>query len=61
MRLERYIPLPEPDARRKMVEGRLREFPHSLSYEDIDQVVLLTEGYSGSDMTGVIADAAMGK
>lgn len=54
-----YIPLPEPDARRKMVEGRLREFPHSLSYEDIDQVVLLTEGYSGSDMTGVIADAAM--
>eukprot|EP00842_Homolaphlyctis_polyrhiza_P004215 jgi/Hompol1/4795/HPOL_001844-RA len=55
-----YIPLPEATARRSIVCTLMAKQSHSLTDEDIDNIVALTEGYSGSDMDGLIREAALG-
>ncbi|TIC93682.1 putative AAA domain-containing protein [Colletotrichum higginsianum] len=55
-----YIPLPEPKTRATQLRTLLGQQKHSLSDSDIDQLVLLTDGFSGSDITALAKDAAMG-
>ncbi len=55
-----YIPLPE-DETRKIHFLKLLEYQHhSLNQHDIDELIDLTKGYSGSDITALAKDAAMG-
>ncbi|KGG50338.1 vacuolar protein sorting-associated protein 4 [Mitosporidium daphniae] len=53
-----YIPLPHPLARYKMfVEGIGEEA--ALSHQDLKQLAVLSEGFSGSDINVLIRDALM--
>ncbi|KAL2268156.1 hypothetical protein VTJ83DRAFT_3002 [Remersonia thermophila] len=55
-----YIPLPEPETRKVQIMTLLKQQQHTLSEEDIDTLVGLTDGFSGSDITALAKDAAMG-
>ncbi|BAP70506.1 protein SAP1 [Kluyveromyces marxianus] len=55
-----YIPLPEPETRKIQLKRLLLHQRHTLSEEDFDELVCLTENYSGSDITSLAKDAAMG-
>ncbi|GKT39918.1 putative AAA domain-containing protein [Colletotrichum spaethianum] len=55
-----YIPLPEPETRSIQLRTLLGQQKHSLSGSDIEKLVLLTDGFSGSDITALAKDAAMG-
>ncbi|KAL2694616.1 hypothetical protein Neosp_001201 [[Neocosmospora] mangrovei] len=55
-----YIPLPEPTTRETQLRTLLGEQKHDLSNEDILKLVDLTDGFSGSDITALAKDAAMG-
>lgn len=55
-----YIPLPEPFTRRVHLEKLLSHQRHALTEQDLNQLVALTDGYSGSDLTALAKDAAMG-
>ncbi|KAG6004778.1 hypothetical protein E4U21_000778 [Claviceps maximensis] len=55
-----YIPLPEPQTREIQLRSLLGEQKHGLSASDIDKLVVLTDGFSGSDITALAKDAAMG-
>ncbi|KAL8341328.1 hypothetical protein RB598_003323 [Gaeumannomyces tritici] len=56
-----YIPLPEAETRgvqlRTLLESELK---HCLSYTDIEELVGLTDGYSGSDLTHLARQASYG-
>jgi len=54
-----YIPLPGPDARRRMFEIHIGDTPCQLSPKDYRQLADFTEGYSGSDISIVVRDALM--
>lgn len=55
-----YIPLPEPETRRHHFGKLLSRQKHSLTEEEMDMLVGLTDGFSGSDITALAKDAAMG-
>ncbi|KAK9322396.1 hypothetical protein V1517DRAFT_323672 [Lipomyces orientalis] len=55
-----YIPLPEPETRKKQIETLLKYQVHDMSEVEIDKLVESTDGFSGSDITAVAKDAAMG-
>ncbi len=55
-----YIPLPDDEGRRGIVDRLLSTEKHDLTTNDISKVVQLTKGYSGSDMDGLIREAALG-
>ncbi|OBT92367.1 hypothetical protein VE01_09422 [Pseudogymnoascus verrucosus] len=55
-----YIPLPEGDTRAVQLANLLGHQKHNLSVEDIQKLVMITEGFSGSDITALAKDAAMG-
>ncbi|KAF5677262.1 adenosinetriphosphatase [Fusarium heterosporum] len=55
-----YIPLPEPTTRETQLRTLLGQQKHDLSNEDILKLVELTDGFSGSDITALAKDAAMG-
>lgn len=55
-----YIPLPDETTRRLHLNNLLKYQKHSLSLEDIEAIVKATEYYSGSDLTALAKDAAMG-
>ncbi|KIW11057.1 hypothetical protein PV08_10356 [Exophiala spinifera] len=55
-----YIPLPEAETRETQIRTLLGHQKHDLSVENITDLVRLTEGYSGSDITALAKDAAMG-
>ena len=54
------VPLPNPAARRAMLEGWLRKDKREYDPEAIEGVINATEGYSGADMKAVLKEAAMG-
>ncbi|ODQ44678.1 hypothetical protein PICMEDRAFT_18080 [Pichia membranifaciens NRRL Y-2026] len=54
-----YIPLPEPETRLAHFTKLLMHTPNSLTEDDMQQLVELTEGYSGSDITSLAKDAAI--
>ncbi|KAK2747814.1 AAA family ATPase, partial [Colletotrichum kahawae] len=55
-----YIPLPEPETRSTQLRTLLGQQKHSLTDPDIDKLIGLTDGFSGSDITALAKDAAMG-
>ncbi|KAK0750405.1 P-loop containing nucleoside triphosphate hydrolase protein [Schizothecium vesticola] len=55
-----YIPLPESETRKVQIQTLLAQQKHTLGEVDIDTLVSLTEGFSGSDITALAKDAAMG-
>ncbi|ORY67077.1 P-loop containing nucleoside triphosphate hydrolase protein [Pseudomassariella vexata] len=55
-----YIPLPEAETRKIQLETLLGEQKHNLTADDIAELVRLTAGFSGSDITALAKDAAMG-
>ncbi|KAI0138878.1 AAA-domain-containing protein [Xylariaceae sp. FL1272] len=55
-----YIPLPEPETRNTQLKTLLGQQKHSLTDADIAELVSLTAGFSGSDITALAKDAAMG-
>lgn len=55
-----YIPLPDDDARRSMVQRLLAKSRNDCSESDFDEIVKLSKGYSGSDMYALCAEAALG-
>lgn len=55
-----YIPLPEDQARRLQVSKLLTYQKHTLLEDDFDKLIELTEGFSGSDITLLAKDSAMG-
>ena len=59
-RLEKriYIPLPDHEARKALLQINLREVKLSEDV-DLDQVATLTDGYSGADITSLCRDASM--
>lgn len=54
-----YIPLPDGAARRKMLSNWI-DVPVTMSEAEYADVVLRTDGYSGSDMHALCREAAMG-
>lgn len=55
-----YIPLPEPETRSVQLSKLLSHQKHTLSDQDFIELVQLTAGFSGSDITSLAKDAAMG-
>lgn len=55
-----YIPLPEDHVRKLQLQTLLSHQKHSVTDEELDVLVELTEGFSGSDITALAKDAAMG-
>ncbi|ETS85487.1 hypothetical protein PFICI_03512 [Pestalotiopsis fici W106-1] len=55
-----YIPLPEPETRATQLRTLLGQQNHSLTADDMAELVALTDGFSGSDITALAKDAAMG-
>lgn len=55
-----YIPLPEGVVRARQLGTLLSHQKHGLTEEDLESLVDLTEGFSGSDITALAKDAAMG-
>lgn len=56
-----YIPLPDVDTRKAVLQSILNKCkPHSLSKQQLIQLVNITEGYSCSDLTSVGSEAAFG-
>ncbi|KAJ5374808.1 ATPase AAA-type core [Penicillium concentricum] len=55
-----YIPLPEHHVREQQIRKLLSHQHHELSDADIQVLVQVTEGFSGSDITALAKDAAMG-
>ena len=55
-----YIPLPEGEARRRIIQNLLAKERHRLTDKEMEEVVEKTEGYSGADMANLCKEAAMG-
>jgi vacuolar protein-sorting-associated protein 4 len=55
-----YIPLPDYEARRFLIESNLKKNKHTLTKENIEEVALKSEGFSGSDMSNLVKDAVYG-
>ena len=55
-----YIPLPELEARRRIIINLLGRERHELTEEQVDEISELTEGYSGADMANLCKESAMG-
>ncbi|ODQ66257.1 AAA-domain-containing protein [Nadsonia fulvescens var. elongata DSM 6958] len=55
-----YIPLPEPETRKAQLSKLMSHQKHGLNPEDFDTLLELTDGFSGSDITALAKDAAMG-
>ncbi|KAL1303126.1 hypothetical protein AAFC00_006559 [Neodothiora populina] len=55
-----YIPLPEDWVRKEQLMTLLSAQKHSLGKAELDRLVARTEGFSGSDITALAKDAAMG-
>lgn len=52
-----YVPLPNYDQRKKIIEDQLKDIPHSLLKCDISAMANKLDGYSGSDIVSFIRDA----
>ncbi|KAK3848046.1 MAG: P-loop containing nucleoside triphosphate hydrolase protein [Linnemannia gamsii] len=55
-----YIPLPEYEGRRGLMNKLLESQAHELNEDQIKDICERTAGYSGSDMTGLCREAALG-
>ena len=55
-----YVALPDIQTRVILLKRLLAKHNDPLNEEELHQMSLLTEGYSGSDLTGLAKDAALG-
>ena len=55
-----YIPLPDLEARKAIIENLLLKQRHSLASADISEIGLKTDGYSGADVDNLCREAALG-
>jgi adenosinetriphosphatase len=55
-----YIPLPEDETRKLQIQKLLKYQKNTLSEEDYTKLIKLTDGFSGSDITALAKDSAMG-
>jgi SpoVK/Ycf46/Vps4 family AAA+-type ATPase len=55
-----YIPLPEPETRLAQIKNLLAHQKTTLDEKDQNKLAELTDGFSGSDITALAKDAAMG-
>ncbi|XP_031573495.1 fidgetin-like protein 1 isoform X2 [Actinia tenebrosa] len=55
-----YIPLPDGGARHQIIQNLLSQQNYNLTEQDISKIVTRTEGYSGSDMSNLCREAAIG-
>jgi len=55
-----FIPLPGVESREAMIKRLLENQHHDLTDTQIHQLAVSTEGYSGSDITGLCREAALG-
>ena len=54
-----YIPLPDEEARKVMFKVHLGNTPHNLTEENCEQLGVMSEGMSGSDIAVVVQEALM--
>ena len=54
-----YVPLPDHQTRRQLLQITLDPKICALSEDELDQVATATEGYSGSDLASLCKEAAM--
>lgn len=54
-----YIPLPDDEARRYLINRLLKNERHSLTQQDVNHIVDQADGYSGDDLTKLLQEAAM--
>lgn len=54
-----YIPLPELEARKQIINNLLKSVHHDLDEEDIARIAEKSAGYSGADMTNLCKEASM--
>ncbi|EDV20775.1 uncharacterized protein TRIADDRAFT_31346, partial [Trichoplax adhaerens] len=55
-----YIPLPQAPARRQIILNLLAQQNYSLIDTELDEICQRSEGYSGSDMSNLCREAALG-
>lgn len=55
-----YIPLPEAAARQQIVTNLMSREKSQMRADELEKVVLSTEGFSGADMTQLCREAALG-
>ncbi|XP_012150051.1 spastin isoform X3 [Megachile rotundata] len=55
-----YVTLPDLQTRIMLLKRLLAKHNDPLTTEELNEMALLTEGYSGSDLTGLAKDAALG-
>ncbi|XP_039255590.2 fidgetin-like protein 1 isoform X1 [Styela clava] len=55
-----YIPLPEADARKQIVESLLQQQSFNIASEEIASIISGSDGYSGADMANLCREAALG-
>uniref|UniRef100_UPI00358F3CCE spastin-like n=1 Tax=Myxine glutinosa TaxID=7769 RepID=UPI00358F3CCE len=55
-----YVSLPEEETRLKLLSHLLAKHGNPLSRKDLSHLARITEGYSGSDLTSLAKDAALG-
>lgn len=54
-----YVPLPEHEARKQIINNLLASVQHNLSQEEITKIAEKSVGYSGADMTNLCKEASM--
>lgn len=55
-----YIPLPDDLSRRELFKTLVKEVCHDLTSQDIEELTMKTDGYSGADIRNLCTEAAMG-
>lgn len=55
-----YVALPTEETRLKLLKNLLSKHRNPLSQKELSQLARLTDGYSGSDLTSLAKDAALG-
>nr|XP_014342508.1 PREDICTED: spastin [Latimeria chalumnae] len=55
-----YVSLPNEETRLKLLKNLLYKHGNPLTQKDLEQLARMTEGYSGSDLTALAKDAALG-
>ena len=54
-----YIPLPDYDARKAIIESKISKINHEIDENGTNEVIKMTNGYSCADMQAMIKEAAM--
>lgn len=54
-----YIPVPDFECRKSMIEGFIRQMPIDMSAEHVETIARDTEGFSGADIENMFREAAL--